>query len=1393
MKIEFRYRRALPLLFRVALCLFASSCLSPLLLAQNTPVLIGQTITTIAGNGINAATGDGGPAINASLSNEMRAVAADATGNLWIVDGGNSKIRYVNAQSGIITTVAGGASTVCASPKGIDKAGDGCIAATQTILNKPRGIFLDKTGALYIAGYSDSSIHRIDPVTGIMTLVAGYVAYTGSGTCTTPSSCFSGQKGYSGDNGQAVGAALNSPRGVAVDNNGNVWIVDTGNNVVRKVNAQTGVITTVVGYNPGTGSAASAGYAGDGMQANSSGVELNVPTDIVFDSSNNAYIVDFSNHRIRRVDAVTNVITTVIGNGATNPTTGPYSFTPAYQQAANVNLGGVTKIAIDNQNNLYITDSSFNVVYFYDAATGYVHVIAGNYGYGATGAQTFTVCAAATDTLGDGCNALQANFSGGSSAIGVTIDAANNLYITDPNDERVRKVSTNVVFPASATGTSVTQPIELHYTANDGPTGTGIAVPAGTTDYSVSTSPTCVTNADNTQDCSFAVTFDPTLPGVRNGNLLSTGTLTHAGYGLQGIGNASLLGLETGTTSLLGTGLASPGGTVLDALGNLYMADTANNRVIKINGSTLAQTTITGTGTAGYTGDGGAALSATLKSPATVAIDASGNLLIADTGNNVIRHVDLVSGIITTIAGAATSVCATARDTVGDGCPALSATLKAPSGLVVDNIGNIYIADTGNGLIRRLDPRFGYLNLYGGGATTTCATNSDTYGDACPANQASFLSPSGLALDAANNLYIADSGNNLIREISAANFYVSAVAGNGQTTYTGDGGAATSAALNTPAAIALDAANDIYIADTGNHVIRVVNGSSKIINTLFGTGGISGNAGGYGQASQISLNAPGSIAVSSTGGIYIADTGNSRAILVNTAIADLAFGNSNLGVTTPSQTLSVNNIGNLAMTFSQSPAYSVSGAASSYIISTSASTTCPGAGALAVAGLCTYSISFDPSTKGTLNASLTLPGNAVNAATANAQLTGKGVQLANTNVAIALTSPASSSLSYGQVGTITATVSPASGTGTPTGNVIFSIDSKLQPSATLVNAQTNLSVNLPVGQHTICATYSGDNTYAASNNCTTITVITAGTTSQLIVSPSAIIQLNTLTFSATISSTTTGIPTGTVNFMSGTTKLGAVTLNAKGVAVYTNSTLAVGTYQVTAVYLGDPNFAGSTSNAVTAVVNPIPPDFSASITPATLSVVDGASIQSTILVVPQGGITGTLTLVCAGQPANSQCRFFPTTLTLNGSNTAQATVLTFWTDLSVNGQVANQQPKIFDRRTAVAAGISFAVALIALLLRRRHKSLFASIATMLVMAALSLGTIGALSGCSNSTVGPAGVTPPGTYSMQLILSGPNGTVHAVPFTVTVVQQSENDMHAAPLAHPSLAYTASLLP
>ncbi len=1350
--------------------------------AQSTttpPVVIPYTITTVAGNGSSGATGNGGLATLAELSNDLRAVAVDGQGNVYIADTGNSEIRKVNAQSGVITVVAGGAAAACTS--GIDKSGDGCPAATGTVLKKPRGVAVDKAGNVYIAGYSDELVHRIDAVTGIMTLVAGELTGV-SGSCSHADTCASGTKGYSGDGMSAVGAALDQPRGVAVDNFGNIWIADTGNNVVREVNAKTGILTTVAGYDANGTSPATGGFAGDGGLANGSSVELNEPTDIAFDSQNNAYIVDFNNARIREVSASTGDINTIIGDAvitsgaaATPPTTPPTWPAPA----ATTVLGSLTKIAIDSYGNLYFTDSTLSLAFFYDAAAHTITPIAGEYGY--VGVATgFPVCATGSG-LGDGCPATQALFYQGSSALGIAIDGQNNLYISDPADSRIRKVSTDLSFPAGAAETPVTQTVELHPAGTDTLSLSGISAGTNLGGFTVSgTAPTtCNTDGDATMTCA-AITFTPTHPGLQTAPLLVTTTNSHNAFALSGIGQAAFAGLDPGTASTLSTtGLNSASGEAMDANGNLYIADTGNNRIVEINGST--QTTIAGTGTASYTGDGHLATAATLSAPRAVAIGPEGFIYIADTGNNVIRVIDPVTKDISTYAGGATSVCAAAYDAQGDDCPAMQASLNAPSGLATDALGDLYIADTGDNLVRRVDTGTGVINLDAGLTTplstgtqnTACAAETDSLGDSCSPAQAILSAPRGIALDATGNLYIADTGDNLIREISLETGTITSVAGNGQSVFSGDNGLATGASLNAPQAVSVDAAGNLYIADTGNDAVRIVYAASGIITTLFGQGGTAGSAGGTGLVSEILLSAPAGIALDTSGNLYVSDTANNRVLADNRNSAEIDFGvNNDVGLTSAEQTVTVTNLGNESLTFLNSPAYS-STDLTDFPVDDSAAAACPGSGTLIIGENCTLGIAFAPQASNTYSASVTLPSNALNQATAAVQLSGTGKVLVITNLNLALTSPASGNISYGQSGTITATVAPSSGTGIPTGTIIFTIGGKPQPAVTLSNGTATLNLTLPpVGGLAIGASYSGDLTYAASNSSTTVNVAQDTTTTDLTASAAAQSPGAQISFTATVVSNTTAMPTGTVSFFAGTSLIGSpVTLNAQGLASISYAALSGTSYSITATYNGNADFGTSTSSPI--AIN-IPADFLASISNPAASVPQGGSVQITGLsVATQGGITGTVALSCTGLPANSTCTFFPTTLTVGGTSPVLSTTLTITTNvipLVLQSQL--DTGKSGDRSTVLLGAVFLPTLLFGLGwagFRRRNwtKSL------IVLAAAISLSGAFMLTGCSNTnaTQEKAGVTPTGTSTVQVVFTGPGGVTHSVPITLTVIAGS----------------------
>ena len=334
----------------------------------------------------------------------------------------------------------------------------------------------------------------------------------------------------------------------------------------------------------------------------------------------------------------------------------------------------------------------------------------------------------------------------------------------------------------------------------------------------------------------------------------------------------------TGAAGFVGDGgppsaaeFSSPGAVALDSQGNLYIADTVNHCIRKISGSTIA--TIAGTGgTAGYTGDKAAATAATLSSPGGLAFDSSGNLYIADTGNNVIRKIS--GSTITTVAG----IQAQGPNYGGDGGLATVANLWGPTAIAFDSAGNYYIADNGNSRIRKVDTA--------GIITTFVGASGGTSGTAGRLDH-----PNGLRFDASGALYIADSNNARVASYVPPSVFNN-VAGTNVAGFSGDGGQAKFAQLNKPVGIAIDAVGNIYLADTNNSRIRKIT-SDGIITTIAGKGGGSYSGDG-GNATSAVLNFPRSVAVSPNGTVYIADTGN-HAIRVLTptfpAIAGNGVGN----------------------------------------------------------------------------------------------------------------------------------------------------------------------------------------------------------------------------------------------------------------------------------------------------------------------------------------------------------------------------------------------------------------------------------------------------------------------------------------------------------------------
>ncbi|MXZ34666.1 MAG: hypothetical protein F4Z21_05275, partial [Acidobacteria bacterium] len=305
-------------------------------------------------------------------------------------------------------------------------------------------------------------------------------------------------------------------------------------------------------------------------------------------------------------------------------------------------------------------------------------------------------------------------------------------------------------------------------------------------------------------------------------------------------------------------GFDYPLDVVVDSAGNLFIADSGNHSIRRV-GPSGAISTIAGSRKQGFGGDGDPAVTAQLRGPAGVAVDSAGNLFIADSGNDRIRRVD-PSGVITTMAGMG------ARGFGGDNGSAVDAQLFIPAGVAVDSTGNLFIADSANDRIRRVDPS--------GTISTIAGTRQRRFnGDNGPATQARLHAPFGLATDNAGNLFIADYWNHRIRRVDPTGT-ISTIAGTGERGHSGDGGPAVAARLNSPDGIVVDSAGNLFIADSSNHRIRRV-GPLGTITTIAGTGAW-GFGGDNGPATQARLYAPSGLATDNAGNLFIADTRNQR-------------------------------------------------------------------------------------------------------------------------------------------------------------------------------------------------------------------------------------------------------------------------------------------------------------------------------------------------------------------------------------------------------------------------------------------------------------------------------------------------------------------------------------
>lgn len=690
------------LIFAAAPGAFYPAELFPFASAQTSAL----NITTVAGSG-------GGGGLVAELENARGITAASAT-VIYVADAASHVVRKVDIGANTVTIVAGKLGMT--SVDSTDPNGDGGLA-TDALLNQPSDVAVDTAGNLYI---SDSSNHRIRKVNASdkqISTVAGN-GIPGSGV------------------GSALSGFLNDPRGLAFDVNGRLLVADRGNNRVAAivgVGSESPTLVTVAGNS-------SPSFEGDGGLAVLAA--LNAPSDVAVDGAM-IYIADAGNHKVRVVGA-NNLINTFAGTGSPG-------FNTEFGPPATIQLNGPMGVSVDAAHNVYISDTGNHRIRQSNASL--LTTIAGKSGQGFSGE-------------GNPATAFTLNAPNGVAFI------AAQVFFVDAGNRRLRKVA-----------------------------------------------------------------------GMTLSTVVSDGSSGFAGDGGLAI-NAKLDG---------------PLGVAVDGAGNYYITDTNNHVIRKVNAGDKKISTVAGTpgvASAGPTdpnGDGGQATAATLNKPSAVTVDGAGNLYVADTGNNRIRKITF-DGVISTLAG-----------TVGVGAP----TLNGPSAVALDGSGNLYIADPGNHVIRRVATNGGPVSIFAGTQGQLGST-----GDNGPATSARLNRPSGVAVDGSGNLLIADTNNHRIRKVSATTITSIVAQGLPRSGFEGDGGVATAARVNQPSAVAVDSADNLYLVDKGNNRIRLVTVSDNKINTIIGNGEI-GFSGDGGPATSAKLGLANAVAVNNNV-VYIADSANNR-------------------------------------------------------------------------------------------------------------------------------------------------------------------------------------------------------------------------------------------------------------------------------------------------------------------------------------------------------------------------------------------------------------------------------------------------------------------------------------------------------------------------------------
>jgi trimeric autotransporter adhesin len=763
--------------------------------------------------------------------------------------------------------------------------------ATSAPISYPAGVLV-VSGNVYFSDTQGNRVQEIPATTGTqwgISMTAGDV-YTIAGA-------INGQQGSTGDGGPAASALLNYPMGLSMDTAGNLYIADWGNYRVQEIAKTTGTqygqamtandIYTVAGGRDGT--------AGDGGSATEA--SLGNVFSVGVDSSGNMYIADTENNRVQEVPAATG------SQWGQSMTAGDmYTIAGSASGTAGESPSGTAADAseLDSPSGVFTTSAG---LYIADTDNCRVVELAASAGsqwnISMTASDLYIVAGRSNTNCTGGATGKPATQSDLKYPTGV-IYSGGNLFIPSTQAQAVQEV-------AGAAGTQFGQSMTFDdvYTI----AGTGTAGDTGNGGLGTS-----------------AEVNNPESVSQYNGTLYIADTFNNQIRAVNSSGDISVVAGSGQTLASMGNSLPAvnaylddPGQEVADSHGDLYIADSQDNRIQEIAAWTHTQWGITMTagdiytiagsalGQPGNSGDSGAATAALLQGPASIAIDSAGNLLIADTANNQVRVVAAASGTYYGVAMTANDIYTIAGSTAGtagstpSGTAAASALLNVPNGVTTDAKGDVFIADKHNNAVEEISASggesFGQTMTAGDLYVVAGNGTSGSPANGTLATSAELAGPQSVTVDSHGNLYISDTSDEAIQEVpdttgtywgqkmTADDIYT--IAGTSQTAgSTGDGGPATSAQLHTPVGIATDTAGDLYIADLYNDRIQEVPAASGTqwgqqmtagdIYTIAGQTGISGASGDGGPATAAELESPTSVALDQSGNLYIGDWHSGR-------------------------------------------------------------------------------------------------------------------------------------------------------------------------------------------------------------------------------------------------------------------------------------------------------------------------------------------------------------------------------------------------------------------------------------------------------------------------------------------------------------------------------------